>query len=145
MFFLNKCPWKVIEILRKRVPDVLFQMLLRSTNARVYTNYINSVVQKFCKQAPKSGVDVFRVFNSINYIKNLKLDIYAAGSAGGFVECNLSCTGDVSGPIKDKYNIEYYINLERDLANMGVHSLSVKYNMGLLIPPTSTMLVLALG
>ena len=126
MFFLHKCPWKVIEILRKKVPDVLFQMLLRSTNARVYTNYINSVVQKFCKQAPKSGVDVFRVFNSINYIKNLKLGIDSAGSSGGFLYCTLSYMGDVSDPNKGKYNIEYYIKLERDLANMGVHSLSVK-------------------
>ena len=88
---------------------------------------------------------IFCVFDYINYIKNLKLDIDAAGSAGGFMECTLSCTGDVSGPNKGKYNIEYYINMERDLANMGVHSLSVNYNMGLLIPPTSTMLVLVLG
>ena len=144
MRFLNECPWERLEELREEVPDVPFQMLLRGANAVGYTNYPDNVVYKFCDQAKKSGVDVFRVFDSLNYLDNMKLGVDAAGSAGGFVEAAMSYTGDVSDPSKGKYNLEYYLDLSRKLVDMGVHSLAIKDMAGLLTPRASEMLVSAL-
>lgn len=144
MRFLHECPWKRLETLREKVPDVPFQMLLRGANAVGYTNYADNVVYEFCKQAQKSGVDVFRVFDSLNYLDNLKLGVDAAGAAGGFVEGTMSYTGDIADPSKGKYNLEYYMNLARELVDMGVHSLAIKDMAGLLTPKATTMLVGAL-
>jgi pyruvate carboxylase len=144
MRFLHECPWKRLETLREEVPDVPFQMLLRGANAVGYTNYADNVVYKFCKQAQTSGVDVFRVFDSLNYLENLKLGVDAAGTAGGFVEGTMSYTGDVADPTKGKYNLEYYMNLARELVDMGSHSLCIKDMAGLLTPKAATMLVSAL-
>eukprot|EP00980_Cylindrotheca_fusiformis_P006421 scaffold1375_cov137-Cylindrotheca_fusiformis.AAC.10 len=144
MRFLHECPWKRLETLREKVPDVPFQMLLRGANAVGYTNYADNVVYKFCKQAQTSGVDVFRVFDSLNYLENLKLGVDAVGTAGGFVEGTMSYTGDVADPSKGKYNLEYYMNLGRELVDMGSHSLAIKDMAGLLTPKAAKMLVSAL-
>jgi len=144
MRFLNECPWERLEQLREAVPNVPFQMLLRGANAVGYTNYPDNVVYKFCEQAKTSGVDIFRVFDSLNYIDNLKLGVDAAGSAGGFVEGAMSYTGDVADPTKGKYNLEYYLDLASKLVDMGVHSLAIKDMAGLLTPRASKMLVSAL-
>lgn len=144
MRFLNECPWERLEQLREAVPNVPFQMLLRGANAVGYTNYPDNVVYKFCEQAQKSGVDVFRVFDSLNYIDNLKLGVDAAGAAGGFVEGAMSYTGDVADASKGKYNLEYYLDLASKLVDMGVHSLAIKDMAGLLTPRATTMLVSAL-
>ena len=90
-------------------------MLLRGANAVGYTSYPDNVVYKFCEQAQKSGIDIFRVFDSLNYLDNLKLGVDAAGSAGGFVEGTLSYTGDVADPSKGKYTLDYYLKLAQDL------------------------------
>lgn len=145
MRFLHECPWDRLESLREKVPDVPFQMLLRGANAVGYTNYPDNVVHKFCKQAHASGIDIFRVFDSLNYLENLKLGVDAAGSAGGFVEGAMSYTGNVADPSKGKYNLEYYMNLADKLVNdMGVHSLAIKDMAGLLTPAASRTLVGAL-
>jgi pyruvate carboxylase len=144
MRFLHECPWERLESLREKVPDVPFQMLLRGANAVGYTNYPDNVVHKFCKQAHASGIDIFRVFDSLNYLDNLKLGVDAAGSAGGFVEGTMSYTGNVADPTKGKYNLEYYLKLAEELVDMGVHSLAVKDMAGLLTPAATTMLVGAL-
>ncbi len=144
MRFLNECPWERLEKLREKVPNVPFQMLLRGANAVGYTNYPDNVVYKFCEQAQKSGIDVFRVFDSLNYLDNLKLGVDAAGAAGGFVEGAMSYTGDVSDPSKGKYNLDYYLDLARNLVDMGVHSLAIKDMAGLLTPRSATLLVAAL-
>ena len=144
MRFLHECPWARLESLRETVPDVPFQMLLRGANAVGYTNYPDNVVHKFCKQAQSSGVDIFRVFDSLNYLENLKLGVDAAGSAGGFVEGAMSYTGNVADPSKGKYNLEYYLKLADELVKMGVHSLAIKDMAGLLTPAASKMLVGAL-
>ena len=144
MRFLNECPWERLEQLREAVPNVPFQMLLRGANAVGYTNYPDNVVYKFCEQAQKSGVDVFRVFDSLNYIDNLKLGVDAAGAAGGFVEGAMSYTGDVADASKGKYNLEYYLDLASKLVDMGVHSLAIKDMAGLLTPRATTLLVSAL-
>jgi pyruvate carboxylase len=144
MRFLREDPWERLEQLREKVPDVPFQMLLRGANAVGYTNYADNVVHRFCKQAQKSGVDVFRVFDSLNYLENLKLGVDAAGEAGGFVEGAMSYTGDVADPTKGKYSLDYYMKLADDLVGMGVHSLAIKDMAGLLTPKAATLLVSAL-
>jgi len=144
MRFLHECPWDRLEALREAVPNIPFQMLLRGANAVGYTNYPDNVVYKFCKQAKESGVDVFRVFDSLNYLDNLKLGADAAAAAGGFVEGAISYTGDVADPSKSKYDLEYYLKLASELESMGVHSLAIKDMAGLLTPRSATQLVSAL-
>jgi len=144
MRFLHECPWDRLESLREKVPDVPFQMLLRGANAVGYTNYPDNVVHKFCKQAKTSGVDIFRVFDSLNYLDNLKLGVDAAGSAGGFVEGAMAYTGNVADPTKGKYNLEYYMKLADEFVAMGVHSLAIKDMAGLLTPAATKLLVGAL-
>lgn len=146
MRFLRENPWDRLEALREKVPDVPFQMLLRGANAVGYTNYADNVVHKFCRQAHRSGIDIFRVFDALNYLDNLQLGVDAAGAAGGFVEGTMSYTGDVADPNKSqgKYSLEYYLNLARKLVDMGVHSLAIKDMAGLLTPRATTLLVTAL-
>ena len=141
MRFLRECPWERLETLRERVDNIPFQMLLRGANAVGYTNYADNVVHKFCKVAQKSGIDVFRVFDSLNYVDNLKLGVDAAGQAGGFVEGTMSYTGNVADPTRGKYSLEYYVKLARELVDMGVHSLAIKDMAGLLTPRATTLLV----
>ena len=141
MRFLHECPWERLESLREKVPDVPFQMLLRGANAVGYTNYPDNVVHKFCKQAKASGVDIFRVFDSLNYLDNLQLGVEAAGEAGGFVEGAMSYTGNVADPTKGKYNLGYYVNLADKFVDMGVHSIAIKDMAGLLTPSATKMLV----
>lgn len=144
MRFLREDPWKRLERLREEVPNVPFQMLLRGANAVGYTNYADNVVFKFCEEAKNSGIDVFRVFDSLNYLENLKLGVEAAGAAGGVVEGTMSYTGDVADPQKGKYSLDYYLELARDLVDMGVHTLAIKDMAGLLTPRAATLLVSAL-
>lgn len=144
MRFLRECPWERLETLREAVPDIPFQMLLRGANAVGYTNYPDNVVYKFCKVAQRSGIDVFRVFDSLNYLDNLKLGIDAVAKAGGFVEGTMSYTGDVGDPDKGKYSLEYYLDLAQKLVDEGVHSIAIKDMAGLLTPRATRLLVGAL-
>ena len=144
MNFLHECPWERLEQLRAAVPDVPFQMLLRGANAVGYTNYPDNLVFKFCEQAVKSGIDIFRVFDALNYVDNLKVGVEAVLAAGGFVEGTISYTGDVGDPSKTKYNLDYYLNLAQELVDMGSHSLAIKDMAGLLTPKAATILVSAL-
>ena len=134
MRFLHECTWVSIEKLKEKVPEVLFKMMLRGVNAMEYTNYINNVVKKFCKQASKSSLDIFLIFNCLNYIDDLKLGTDAAGSALGFLGVTLSYKGVVLDPNKGNNYLKYYIKMTRDLSNMGVHYLSIKYMKGFLTP-----------
>ncbi len=126
MRFLNECPWDRLSDLREAVPDIPFQMLLRGANAVGYTSYADNVVYEFCKLAKQSGMDVFRVFDSLNYIENMKLGIDAVGEAGGLVEAALCYTGDVSNPKRGLYDLEYYIQFVRELEQQGIHVLAIK-------------------
>jgi pyruvate carboxylase len=144
MRFLHECPWRRLESLREAVPDVPFQMLLRGANAVGYTNYPDNVVKRFCKEAASSGVDIFRVFDSLNYIENMKLGVEAVGEAGGFIEAAICYTGDVAAPGDGLYNLEYYLDYARKLDELGVHSIAIKDMAGLLTPRGATILVGAL-
>ncbi|KAL1131452.1 hypothetical protein AAG570_011069 [Ranatra chinensis] len=142
--FLHECPWERLEDMRKLIPNIPFQMLLRGANAVGYTNYPDNVVFKFCEQAVKSGMDIFRVFDSLNYLPNLILGMEAAGKAGGVVEAAISYTGDVSDPKKKKYDLKYYIELADELVKAGTHILCIKDMAGLLKPRAAKMLISAL-
>lgn len=145
MRFLRECPWERLEKLREAVPDVPFQMLLRGANAVGYTVYPDNVVYKFCQQAFDSGIDIFRVFDSLNYVPNMELGIKAANAAGGFVEAAICYTGDVTDTSSsNQYTLDYYLSYAQELVDLGAHSLAIKDMAGLLTPRAATMLISAL-
>ncbi|KAL7550341.1 hypothetical protein ACHAWF_013578 [Thalassiosira exigua] len=142
MNFLRECPWDRLGKLRKAAPDMLFQMLLRGANAVGYTVYPDNVVYDFCKEAHDGGLDVFRVFDSLNYIENMELGIKAAVASGGFVEATICYTGDVtSTDPANKYNLDYYTDYAKQLVALGAHALAIKDMAGLLTPKATTLLV----
>ncbi|KAJ1957060.1 pyruvate carboxylase, partial [Dipsacomyces acuminosporus] len=127
MRFLHEDPWDRLDRLRRLVPNIPFQMLLRGANAVGYTSYPDNVVYDFCKQARDHGVDVFRVFDSLNYVENLKLGIDAVRRANGVIEATVCYTGDVSNPAKHpKYTLEYYLDLVDELVALDIHILGIK-------------------
>ncbi|KAJ2951662.1 hypothetical protein O0L34_g13821 [Tuta absoluta] len=142
--FLHECPWERLEDMRQLIPNIPFQMLLRGANAVGYTNYPDNVVYKFCEMAVKTGMDIFRVFDSLNYLPNLILGMDAAGKAGGVVEAAISYTGDVSDPNKKKYDLKYYTNLADELVKAGTHVLCIKDMAGLLKPQAAKLLITAI-
>ncbi|XP_045526025.1 pyruvate carboxylase, mitochondrial isoform X3 [Pieris brassicae] len=142
--FLHECPWERLEDMRRQIPNIPFQMLLRGANAVGYTNYPDNVVFEFCDMAVKTGMDIFRVFDSLNYLPNLILGMEAAGKAGGVVEAAISYTGDVSNPEKSKYDLKYYVNLADELVKAGTHVLGIKDMAGLLKPQAAKLLISAI-
>lgn len=139
--FLHECPWERLEDMRKAIPNIPFQMLLRGANAVGYTNYPDNVVYKFCELSVQTGMDIFRVFDSLNYLPNLILGMEAAGKAGGVVEAAISYTGDVSDPTRTKYDLKYYQNLANELVKAGTHVLCIKDMAGLLKPRAASLLI----
>ncbi|XP_069785090.1 pyruvate carboxylase, mitochondrial-like [Narcine bancroftii] len=144
MRFLYECPWRRLQDLRELIPNIPFQMLLRGANAVGYTNYPDNAVHRFCKVAKENGMDIFRVFDSLNYLPNMLLGVEAAGNAGGVVEAALSYTGDVCNPTRDKYSLQYYLNLAEELVAAGTHILGIKDMAGLLKPNSAEVLISAL-
>ncbi|XP_026741739.1 pyruvate carboxylase, mitochondrial-like [Trichoplusia ni] len=144
MRFLHECPWERLREMRRLIPNIPFQMLLRGSNAVGYTNYPDNVVFKFCDLAVKNGMDVFRVFDSLNYLPNLILGMDAAGKAGGVVEAAISYTGDVADPTKKKYNLKYYVDLADALVKAGTHILCIKDMAGVLKPQAGKLLISAI-
>lgn len=141
MRFLHECPWERLEELRKRVPNIPFQMLLRGANAVGYTNYPDNVVYRFCELAVKHGMDIFRVFDSLNYLPNIIVGMEAVGKAGGVIEAAISYTGDVSNPELTKYSLKYYTDLADELVKAGTHVLGIKDMAGVLKPRAAKMLI----
>eukprot|EP00045_Choanoeca_perplexa_P013181 m.147638 g.147638 ORF g.147638 m.147638 type:complete len:1190 (-) comp16268_c0_seq1:15-3584(-) len=144
MRFLHECPWDRLDQMRELVPNIPFQMLLRGANAVGYTTYPDNVIFRFCETAHKHGMDIFRVFDSLNYVDNLLLGIDAAGAAGGVVEGTICYTGDLTDPSKGKYTLDYYLEMAQKLSQAGIHVLCIKDMAGLLKPKAATMLVSAL-
>jgi len=141
MRFLHECPWERLAEMRELIPNIPFQMLLRGANGVGYTSYPDNVVFKFCELAVEAGMDVFRVFDSLNYLPNLQVGMEAVGNAGGVVEAAISYTGDISDSTKTKYTLAYYTKLADDLLRAGAHVLCIKDMAGLLKPRAATMLV----
>ena len=142
--FLKECPWARLEKLRAAVPNVLFQMLLRSANAVGYTNYPDNVIYKFVEESAKAGIDVFRVFDCLNYTKGLAVPIDAVLKTGKICEAAMCYTGDITDPKRDKYALKYYVNLAKELEKMGTHILGIKDMAGLIKPYAATKLIKAL-
>jgi pyruvate carboxylase len=144
MRFLNECPWERLQELREAMPNLLLQMLLRSANAVGYTNYPDNVVQYFVKQAANSGIDVFRVFDSLNWVPNMRVAMDAVRDAGKLCEAAICYTGNLSDPKQTKYDLKYYLGLARDLKTAGAHILGIKDMAGLCQPRAAYTLVKAL-
>jgi pyruvate carboxylase len=144
MRFLKECPWDRLIQLRELVPNVLFQMLLRASNAVGYTNYPDNVVQAFVKESAASGIDVFRVFDPLNWVPNMKVAIDAVLESGAICEAAICYTGDVLDPKRTKYSLDYYVNLAKELEKRGAHMLAIKDMAGLCKPFAAGKLVKAL-
>ncbi|MGY8643864.1 MAG: pyruvate carboxylase [Verrucomicrobiales bacterium] len=145
MRFLSECPWERLAELRQRVPNICFQMLFRGSNAVGYSNYPDNVVAGFVKHAADSGMDIFRIFDSLNYLPNMKVAMEAAREHGKVVcEAAICYTGNITDPKRDKYSLKYYVEKAKELEKMGAHILCIKDMAGLVRPKAATKLVSAL-
>ncbi len=144
MRFLKECPWDRLERLREAVPNIPFQMLLRGANAVGYTGYPDNVVKRFTKLARERGIDVFRIFDALNYLENMKLGIDAVGEAGGVIEACVCYSGDVADPSRSKYGLSYYVDRVGELVERGIHVLAIKDMAGLLKPQAARLLLTTL-
>ncbi|MCQ2603562.1 MAG: pyruvate carboxylase [Spirochaetia bacterium] len=142
--FLKECPWARLEKLREAVPNILFQMLLRSSNAVGYTNYPDNVIYKFVEESAKGGIDLFRVFDCLNNTKGLSVPIDAVLKTGKLCEATMCYTGDIDDPKRDKYPLKYYVSVAKELERMGTHILGIKDMAGLIKPYAATKLIKAL-
>lgn len=143
--FLQENPWERLALLRKSMPNVLLQMLLRGSNGVGYTAYPDNLIEKFVEKSWETGVDVFRIFDSLNWMKSIAPTIeHVRKRTGGLAEGSLCYTGDILDPKKTKYNLKYYIQLAKDIENAGAHILGVKDMAGLLKPNAAFELISAL-
>ena len=142
--FLQECPWQRLRDLRARMPNIMTQMLLRGANGVGYTNYPDNVVQFFVKQAAETGVDVFRVFDSLNWVENMRVAMDAVLDTGKVLEGTICYTGDLNDPARSKYDLKYYVAMGKELKAAGSHILGLKDMAGLLKPAAAGPLVKAL-
>lgn len=144
MRFLKEDPWERLRKLREKIPNILFQMLLRGANAVGYTNYPDNVIHAFVKEAADQGVDVFRIFDSLNWIEGMQLAIDAVREAGKVAEASICYTGDIHDPKRSKYDLNYYVRMAKELEKAGAHILAIKDMAGLLKPYAAYDLISAL-
>jgi len=142
--FLKESPWDRLAKLRERIPNILFQMLLRAANAVGYTNYPDNVVKAFVKESARAGIDVFRIFDALNYLPNLKLAIDAVRSSGMIAQAAICYTGDILNPNRGKYDLKYYVGLAKELEKLGANILAIKDMAGLVKPYAAKKLIKAL-
>jgi pyruvate carboxylase len=142
--FLQECPWQRLRDLRAAMPNLLTQMLLRASNGVGYTNYPDNVVQEFVRQAAETGVDVFRVFDSLNWVENMRVAMDAVIDSGKICEGTICYTGDILDPDRAKYDLKYYVGMAKELEAAGAHVLGLKDMAGLLKPASARVLVKAL-
>jgi pyruvate carboxylase len=142
--FLQECPWQRLRDIRAAMPNVMTQMLLRASNGVGYTNYPDNVVQGFVKQAAETGVDVFRVFDSLNWVENMRVAMDAVVESRKVCEAAICYTGDLLDPSRSKYDLKYYVGMAKELEAAGAHVLGLKDMAGLLKPAAATALFKAL-
>ncbi len=142
--FLQECPWQRLRDLRKAMPNLMSQMLLRASNGVGYTNYPDNVVQEFVRQAATTGVDVFRVFDSLNWVENMRVAMDAVVENNKICEGAICYTGDILDPDRAKYDLKYYTNMGKELRDAGAHLIGLKDMAGLLKPPAARVLIKAL-
>ena len=142
--FLKECPWQRLTDLRERIPNILFQMLLRASNAVGYTNYPDNLVQAFVEEAAAAGIDLFRVFDALNWTANMRVAMEAVLKADALCEASICYTGDILDEGRTKYDLKYYVKLAKELEGMGAHILAIKDMAGLCKPYAAAKLVRAL-
>jgi len=142
--FLKEDPFERLAALREVVPNILLQMLLRGANAVGYKNYPDNVVRYFVEQAADAGVDLFRIFDSLNWVENMRVSMDAVRESGKLCEAAICYTGDLTDPSREKYDLGYYVGLAKELERAGAHVLGIKDMAGLCKPEAARMLVRAL-
>ncbi|MCP4380349.1 MAG: pyruvate carboxylase, partial [Hyphomicrobiales bacterium] len=144
MRFLTEDPWERLTVIRERAPNILMQMLLRGSNAVGYANYPDNTVKFFVQQAADAGVDLFRVFDCLNWVENMRVSMDAVCEVGKLCEGALCYTGDILDPDRAKYSLNYYVGLARELERAGAHIIGIKDMAGLMKPAAATELISAL-
>ncbi len=142
--FLKESPWDRLRSLREKVPNLLFQMLLRASNAVGYKNYSDNVVREFIQESAAQGIDIFRIFDSLNWLEGMKVAMEEVQKTGKICEAAICYTGDILDKTREKYNLDYYVSMAKELEKMGAHILAIKDMAGLLKPHCATVLVKAL-
>ena len=138
--FLQECPWQRLRDIRAAMPNIMTQMLLRASNGVGYTNYPDNVVESFVREAAK-GIDVFRVFDSLNWVENMRVAMNAVLETNKICEASICYTGDILNPERAKYDLKYYVSMAKELEAAGAHILGLKDMAGLLKPAAATMLI----
>jgi pyruvate carboxylase len=141
MRFLHEDPWLRLRQLREAIPNICFQMLLRASNAVGYTAYPDNVVERFIQEAAAQGIDIFRIFDSLNWLPNMKASMGAVRKTGKICEAAVCYTGDILDGARDKYSLQYYVKMARELERMGAHVLAIKDMAGLCKPYAALKLV----
>lgn len=142
--FLKESPWNRLEELRKRIPNVMFQMLIRGANGVGYKNYPDNVIRKFIKESAESGIDVFRIFDSLNWLKGIEVSLDEVLKNNKVAEVALCYTGDILDESRDKYSLDYYVKKAKEIEKMGAHILGIKDMSALLKPYAAKKLITAL-
>ena len=142
--FLKESPWKRLESLRKRIPNVMFQMLIRGANAVGYKNYPDNVIREFIRESSENGIDVFRIFDSLNWLKGIEVSLDEVLKCNKVAEVALCYTGDILDENRDKYSLQYYVDKAKEIEKMGAHILAIKDMSALLKPYAAKKLITAL-
>lgn len=139
--FLNEDPWKRLRKIRSLMPNTLLQMLFRGSNAVGYSNYPDNVIAEFIKEAAAQGIDVFRIFDSLNWVPQMEKSIQAVRDTGKIAEATICYTGDINDPSRAKYNVQYYKDMAKELEQLGAHMIAIKDMAGLLKPQAAYRLI----
>ena len=144
MRFLGEDPWERLAVLRESIPNVLMQMLIRGANAVGYRNYPDNTIRKFVREAYKGGIDVFRIFDSLNWVRGIEVALDEVLTAGAIAEPAMCYTGDILDTTRDKYTLDYYVRMAKTLEKQGAHIIGIKDMSGLLKPVAAFRLIKAL-
>lgn len=142
--FLRESPWRRLQALRELIPNIPFQMLLRGSNAVGYTNYPDNLIRTFIREAAEQGIDIFRIFDSLNWLKGMEVAFEEVMKSGKIAEVSMCYTGDILDDRRDKYSLKYYVKLAKEIEKMGAHILAIKDMSGLLKPYAAAKLIRAL-
>lgn len=142
--FLRESPWRRLQQLRELIPNIPFQMLIRGANAVGYTNYPDNLIRAFIRESAEQGIDIFRIFDSLNWLKGMEVAFDEVLKAGKVAEVAMCYTGDILDEVRDKYSLKYYVRMGKEIENMGAHILAIKDMSGLLKPYAAAKLIKAL-
>ncbi len=142
--FLHETPWDRLDLIREKAPNILLQMLLRGSSGVGYSNYPDNLIREFIKEAARSGIDVFRVFDSLNWVKGMEIAMDEVLNQNKILEAAVCYTGDILDPKNDKFTLKYYVDMAKELERRGAHTLAIKDMAGLLKPYAAKKLITTL-